>query len=90
MKKLTKLLALLAVLALFAAACGDDDEITDAADSTSDADSAAAEDDEMADGKVIRWAEQQLGRKHDKPLFLAVGIYRPHVPWWSYSMRHCA
>ena len=40
-------------------------------------------DNDMADGKVVSWAEQQLARKHDKPLFLAVGIYRPHIPWWT-------
>jgi len=38
---------------------------------------------EMADAKVVAWAERQLGRKHDKPLFLAVGIYRPHIPWYT-------
>lgn len=40
-------------------------------------------DNEMADGKVVSWAEKQLSIKHEKPLFLAVGIYRPHVPWWT-------
>jgi len=40
-------------------------------------------DNEMADGKVVSWAEEQLSRKHPKPLFLAVGIYRPHVPWYN-------
>jgi arylsulfatase A-like enzyme len=46
---------------------------------------------EMADAKVVRWAEKQLSQKHGKPLFLAVGIYRPHVPWWvpsEYFGRH--
>ncbi|WP_179950077.1 sulfatase [Lutibacter citreus] len=38
---------------------------------------------EMADAKVVSWAEQQLSKSHDKPLFLAVGIYRPHIPWWT-------
>lgn len=41
------------------------------------------ENEEMADAKVVAWAERQLSRKHDKPLFLAVGIYRPHIPWWT-------
>lgn len=41
------------------------------------------ETDEMADAKVVAWAEKQLSREHDKPLFLAVGIYRPHIPWWT-------
>lgn len=39
--------------------------------------------DEMADAKVVSWAEKQLSREHGKPLFLAVGIYRPHIPWWT-------
>ena len=39
--------------------------------------------DEMADAKVVAWAAQQLSRNHDKPLFLAVGIYRPHIPWYT-------
>ncbi len=38
-------------------------------------------DSQMGDGKVVAWAERQLSRRHDKPLFLAVGIYRPHIPW---------
>ena len=41
------------------------------------------EDAEMADAKVVSWAESQLSKSHEKPLFLAVGIYRPHWPWWT-------
>jgi len=47
--------------------------------------------DEMADAKVVSWAEEHLARSHDQPLFLAVGIYRPHIPWWTpktYFDRH--
>lgn len=40
-------------------------------------------DSEMGDGKVVSWAERQLAAKHDKPLLLAVGIYRPHIPWYT-------
>ena len=40
-------------------------------------------DEEMGDGKVVAWAEKKLSQKHDKPLFLAVGIYRPHIPWYT-------
>ena len=36
----------------------------------------------MADAKVVAWSEEQLSRPHDKPLFMAVGLYRPHVPWY--------
>ena len=41
------------------------------------------DDAEMGDGKVVAWAEKQLSHQHDKPLFLAVGIYRPHIPWYT-------
>ncbi len=40
------------------------------------------DDSEMADAKVVAWAEEQLSRTHNKPLFMAVGLYRPHVPWY--------
>ena len=41
------------------------------------------EDDEMGDGQTVVWAEGQLAREHEQPLFLAVGLYRPHIPWWT-------
>lgn len=47
--------------------------------------------DEMADAKVVAWAAEQLSKTHDKPLFLSVGIYRPHIPWYTpkcYFDRH--
>lgn len=48
-------------------------------------------DNEMADGQTVSWAEDVLAQSHDQPLFLAVGIYRPHWPWWvpqSYFDQH--
>ena len=48
-------------------------------------------DNEMADGQVVSWAEEELSKEHAKPLFLAVGVYRPHWPWWvpqSYFDQH--
>ena len=37
------------------------------------------------DGLSSRWAERQLRTEHDKPFFLAVGIYRPHDPQYAPS-----
>ena len=39
-------------------------------------------DSEMADTKVVNWAIEQLGKRGEKPLFLACGIFRPHLPWY--------
>jgi arylsulfatase A-like enzyme len=40
-------------------------------------------DDEFGgDWLVTKWIGEQLGRAHDKPFFLACGIYRPHEPWF--------
>ncbi|WP_168432978.1 sulfatase [Pontiella sulfatireligans] len=38
---------------------------------------------EMDDGMVADWAIGQLEQKHDKPFFLAVGMYHPHLPWFA-------
>lgn len=41
------------------------------------------DDDAMGDGQVVQWASEQLTESHEQPLFLAVGIYRPHIPWYT-------
>lgn len=38
-------------------------------------------DEETGDHKVVDWAIEQMNQKGDEPLFLAVGLFRPHIPW---------
>ena len=40
------------------------------------------EDREMSDYKVADWAIRFLEEEHSKPFFLAVGFFRPHLPWY--------
>ena len=37
----------------------------------------------MPDMKCAKWAVDQLSQKHDKPFFMGVGFYRPHVPMFA-------
>lgn len=41
-----------------------------------------AKDEDTADTRLAMWIGGFLGRKHDKPFFLACGFYRPHLPWY--------
>lgn len=36
---------------------------------------------EMGDWQVTDWVIDQLQTKHEKPFFLACGLFRPHLPW---------
>ncbi len=38
-------------------------------------------DEETSDFQSVDYIMQQLDKNHDKPFFLAAGIYRPHLPW---------
>ncbi|MFP6618560.1 MAG: sulfatase [Pirellulaceae bacterium] len=38
-------------------------------------------DQQMNDYKVASWAINYLQADHDRPFFLACGIFRPHMPW---------
>jgi arylsulfatase A-like enzyme len=42
-----------------------------------------APDEEMGDYKVVSWGVDFLRRKQDKPFFLAVGLIRPHLPFYA-------
>lgn len=37
---------------------------------------------EMGDWQVVDWVNGQLAKEHEKPFFLAAGIYKPHLPWY--------
>ena len=38
---------------------------------------------EMPDYKLVSWAIEKMSEKHGRPLFLAVGIVKPHLPWYA-------
>lgn len=41
-----------------------------------------AADEAMGDYRLVSWASEQLQKRHDQPLFLAVGFVKPHLPWY--------
>ncbi|MEM9368080.1 MAG: sulfatase [Planctomycetota bacterium] len=43
----------------------------------------AATDSAMGDGQVASWIVDQLQSDGNGPRFTAVGIYRPHLPWYT-------
>lgn len=51
----------------------------------------AVADEQMGDAKVAAWAAKQLRANPKEPFFLAVGFWRPHLPWKvpaEYFERH--
>jgi arylsulfatase A-like enzyme len=40
------------------------------------------DDEQTGDFQSVSWVIEQLEEQHDRPFFLACGIYRPHVPWY--------
>jgi len=40
-------------------------------------------DEDKGDYKIADWAVDQLSQKHDKPFFLSVGFFLPHVPCYA-------
>lgn len=39
-------------------------------------------DEDMGDFKVVNQGIDFFGQKHEKPFFLAIGLTRPHLPWY--------
>lgn len=39
-------------------------------------------DEDLSDWRITNYGIEQLGRKHEKPFFLAVGLHKPHMPWF--------
>jgi arylsulfatase A-like enzyme len=37
---------------------------------------------DYGDHQVVNYARDFLQKKQDKPFFLALGIYKPHIPWY--------
>ena len=40
-------------------------------------------DTDFGDTRITNWAIGQIEQKREKPMFLAVGYYRPHIPLWA-------
>ncbi len=38
-------------------------------------------DQDLADWQITDYCIEQLGKKHDKPFFVACGLHKPHLPW---------
>ncbi len=41
-----------------------------------------AKDEDLSDHRIVDYGIAQLGKKHDKPFFLTVGLHKPHMPWF--------
>ena len=39
------------------------------------------EDEDLREWKIVGYGIEQLNRKHDRPLFLTIGLHKPHMPW---------
>src|SRR5437867_2439518 len=38
-------------------------------------------DEDLREWRIVKYGIEQLERKHEKPIFLAVGLPKPHLPW---------
>ena len=41
-----------------------------------------AKDEDLSDHRIVDYGIAELGKKHDKPFFLTVGLHKPHMPWF--------
>ena len=41
------------------------------------------DDDGMGDHHLVSWAIEEMKKEREKPLFLAVGFVKPHLPWYA-------
>lgn len=41
------------------------------------------EDNAFGDGQIVEWAAKKINEKSEKPFFLGVGFYRPHIPLYA-------
>lgn len=39
------------------------------------------QDEDLREWRIVDYGIEQLNKQHDKPLFLAVGLHKPHMPW---------
>ncbi len=39
-------------------------------------------DEDLRDWKIVQYGIDQLGKTHDRPFFLAIGLHKPHMAWY--------
>ncbi|HEY1599325.1 MAG TPA: sulfatase [Pirellulales bacterium] len=39
-------------------------------------------DEDLVDWKSVAFGIEQLGKPHDKPMLLTIGLHKPHMPWF--------
>jgi arylsulfatase A-like enzyme len=40
-------------------------------------------DEQMGDGQMATWVAGELSKRWDRPLFMAAGTFKPHMPWYA-------
>jgi arylsulfatase A-like enzyme len=38
-------------------------------------------DEDLREWKIVQYGIDELSKAHDRPLFLAIGLHKPHMPW---------